>query len=94
MNIQHKCEHGSTRDVVNLLGISLSTFYRWIKSGALTEVFRTAGGHRRFDLNQLKRMFMNSQMEHNRVVIYSRVSSHDQKNDLIRQEEKLAAYCK
>lgn len=94
MHIQPAYEHGSTRDVIRLLGISLSTFYRWLKSGVLVEVFRTAGGHRRFDLNELKAMFMNSELEQNRVVIYSRVSSHDQKNDLIRQEEKLAAYCK
>jgi len=52
------------------------------------------GGHRRFDLNQLKQRFLNSELEQNRVVIYTRVSSHDQKSDLVRQEEKLVEYCK
>ena len=51
MHIKHTYEHGRPRDVIHLLGISLSTFYRWLKSGVLVEVFRTAGGHRRFDLN-------------------------------------------
>ena len=60
----------------------------------MVESFRTLGGHRRFDLNQLKQRFLNSELEQNRVVIYTRVSSHDQKSDLVRQEEKLARYCK
>ena len=94
MDIKHEYDYGSTADVINLLGISLSTFYRWLKSGVIVETFRTLGGHRRFDLNHLKHMFMNSELEHNRVVIYTRVSSHDQKSDLVRQETKLAEYCK
>ena len=40
--------------VCELLGISLSTAYRWIKSGKLKESFKTIGNHRRFNLSQIK----------------------------------------
>ena len=43
--------------VCELLGISLSTAYRWIKSDKLSEEFRTLGNHRRFNLSQIKLYF-------------------------------------
>ncbi len=43
--------------VCELLGISLSTAYRWIKSGKLSEDFRTVGNHKRFNLSQIKPYF-------------------------------------
>jgi excisionase family DNA binding protein len=39
--------------VCELLGISLSTAYRWLKSGKITEDFRTLGQHRRFNEQDL-----------------------------------------
>ena len=79
--------------VCQLLGISLSTAYRWIKSGNLKSEFRTFGNHRRFNLSQIKSQFINSSNNDNKLtVLYSRVSSHDQKNDLITQQKKLLNY--
>ena len=79
--------------VCELLGISLSTAYRWIKSGKLIPEFRTLGNHRRFNLSQIKHTFINSANNHNKLtILYSRVSSHDQKNDLLTQENKLKIY--
>ena len=81
--------------VCELLGISLSTAYRWIKSGKLIPEFRTLGNHRRFNLSQIKHNFISSSNHDNKLtVLYSRVSSHDQKQDLITQQAKLLNYAK
>lgn len=66
------------------LGISKSTVYRHLKSGKIKESFKTIGKHRRFIIENNK----------NKVVLYSRVSSHDQKKDLITQNEKLIQFAK
>lgn len=83
------------------LGISLSTAYRWIKSGKIKESFRTIGTHRRFDLEEIKEKFFpnykkieNKIKEEIKVVTYARVSSNDQVKDLITQENCLKQYCK
>ena len=71
----------------------MSTFYRYCKRGLLKPSFFTLGGHRRFDFNSLKQSFrLDNGAE--LIVCYSRVSSHDQKNDLITQELKLLSYAK
>lgn len=77
-----------------LLGISVSTAYRWIKAGKITEAFRTVGNHRRFNVQDIEQQFLSRKVTTtHRVVVYARVSSHDQKHDLIRQEQKLLDYC-
>ena len=75
--------------VCELLGISLSTAYRWIKSGKLTEEFRTLGNHRRFNLSSIHSQFIPTNNNNKLTLLYSRVSSHDQKQDLITQQSKL-----
>jgi predicted site-specific integrase-resolvase len=66
-------------------GVSISTIYRWIKSGKITEPERTFGNHRRFQIEkETKRQ----------TVIYSRVSSAGQKADLERQIAFLTSYTK
>ena len=50
--------------------------------------FFTPGGHRRFSLNSIRQTFaIKNNAQH--IVCYSRVSSHDQKKDLLSQEAKL-----
>ena len=78
--------------VCELLGISLSTAYRWIKSGKLKEEFRTLGNHRRFNLSSIHSQFIPTNNNNKLTLLYSRVSSHDQKNDLITQQSKLLHY--
>ena len=80
--------------VCELLGISLSTAYRWIKSGKLKSEFRTLGNHRRFNLSQIKHTFIKDNNDNKFTILYSRVSSHDQKQDLITQQAKLLNYAK
>lgn len=81
--------------ICKLLGISLSTAYRWIKLGKLSEEFRTFGNHRSFNIEFIKSQFIEIDIAlEPKVLIYTRVSSHDQKLDLERQKEKLLNYCK
>jgi excisionase family DNA binding protein len=80
--------------VCELLGISLSTAYRWIKSGKLKEEFRTLGNHRRFNLSSIHSQFIPTNNNNKLTLLYSRVSSHDQKQDLITQQHKLLNYAK
>ena len=47
-------EHIGIGKLCVLLGISLSTAYRWIKTGKLTEDFKTLGNHRRFNFDNIK----------------------------------------
>lgn len=87
-------EHVSIGKICEVLGISLSTAYRWIKSGKLVHDFRTFGLHRRFNLQNIKDKFFKSNVPiQPKVVVYSRVSSYDQKNDLQRQNDKLIKFC-
>ena len=86
-------QHLSTKQVCLLLGISLSTFYRYCKAGLLKPAFFTLGGHRRFSLSSLRQSF-NIDNKAVLTVAYSRVSSHDQKSDLISQELKLINFAK
>ncbi|WP_422443969.1 MULTISPECIES: MerR family DNA-binding transcriptional regulator [unclassified Endozoicomonas] len=66
------------------LGVSPSTLRRWEACGKLVPE-RTAGGKRRYSASQLMTQ-QTPQVQH-KTVAYSRVSSHDQKKDLERQQE-------
>lgn len=70
-----------------MLGVSVPTIRRWQRSGKLHESHRTIGNHRRFSIESLRILLgVNTDRK---VVGYARVSSHDQKNDLITQSEFL-----
>ena len=66
-------------------GVSPSTIRRWAEKGLLAVACRTLGGHRRFDL-QLNPVATGVERKH---LGYARVSSYDQKEDLLRQAERL-----
>ena len=70
-------------------GVSPSTIRRWAEKGLLVVACRTFGGHRRFDL-QLNPVASGVERKH---LGYARVSSHDQKEDLLRQAERLKQAC-
>lgn len=76
------------------LGVSVVTLRRWDREGVLRPSWRTPGGHRRYNLSDL-RSFQGDAGEdqEERTVTYARVSSHDQKDDLERQAERLKRYC-
>jgi len=80
-------------EAAKVLGVSITTLRRWEASGRLTAE-HTAGGHRRYDLAQLRPEMFRGEIDANRrTVAYARVSSHDRKNDLERQKQVLELYC-
>jgi len=52
-----------------------------------------AGGNRRYDLARLKPEVYCSVLHTRQTLAYARVSSHDQKEDLNRQQQALGLYC-
>jgi predicted site-specific integrase-resolvase len=87
----------SIGQAASALGVSVSTMRRWELEGFLVPAFRTFGGHRRYALEALDRLFSDTKHEsfpsRVKAVAYARVSSHDQKKDLETQKLKLTAYC-
>ena len=72
-----------------ILGTTPGTLRKWEETGELLPTRKTKGGTRYYDAASLMGL------EHQDVptIAYARVSSHDQKDDLTRQGELLAAYC-
>ena len=66
--------------------------WRWEIEGKLAPE-RTASGHRRYALANLKPELFRAPACDRRTVAYARVSSHDQKDDLERQKQVLELYC-
>jgi len=75
------------------LGVSIPTLRRWEAEGKI-QAERTPKGHRRYDLAQLHGLKPYETSKTNRpTVCYARVSSHDQKEDLVRQVALLETFC-
>ena len=75
------------------LGVSIPTLRRWEAEGKI-QAERTPKGHRRYDLAQLRGLKPYETSKTNRpTVCYARVSSHDQKEDLVRQVALLETFC-
>ena len=75
-----------------VLGVAVSTLRRWEAEGRLPPHHRTEGGHRRYDLAQLQARLNPEDNRPKKVIGYARVSSHDQKDDLVRQAARLRAF--
>ncbi len=85
----------SISEAAFMLGVSTKTLRRWDNDGKLVPIFRTLGKHRRYSTIQIKKIINPNYVDTNKInIIYSRVSSHGQKNDLINQEKYLQDYCK
>lgn len=71
----------------NMMGVSISTLRRWEQSKKFVPDLITCGGHRRYCINKIK-VFLGGFIDTNKkkIIAYARVSSHDQKDDLIRQK--------
>jgi len=64
-------------------GVSVETMSRWDRNSKLNSHSRTLGNHRRYKLNESEKI----------KVGYARVSSYDQKKDLVTQAKYLSQYC-
>lgn len=84
----------TTREASEALGIHPQTLRRWEREGKVTPE-QTPGGHRRYDLMELRRVMGHADpVADQRVTLgYARVSSHDQKADLDRQVQVLESFC-
>ena len=78
------------------LGVTKKTLQEWDRSGKLSAL-RTAGGHRRYRQSDIEILqgIEPEELDRNKVVVYCRVSSQDQrqKGDLDRQKARLLEYC-
>jgi putative resolvase len=72
-----------------LLGVSVQTLRKWEDAGELVPDRRSEGGVRYYDMGKL----LGLGSEDMPIIGYASVSSHDQKNDLVRQQELLEAFC-
>ena len=77
------------KEACQLLGISYSTLLRWIREGKI-RVVTTEGGKYRIPYSEIKKYL--ERREETRAVIYARVSSADQREDLERQINYLMNY--
>ena len=76
------------------LGVSISTLRRWHQEESLQPDYRTVGGHRRYSISGLRHFCADNRQvdastQEKKTVLYSRVSSSDQKEDLSRQTDRL-----
>lgn len=84
----------SIGELAEIIGVSTSTLRRWEREEKIKPSYRTYGGHRRYLVREIKEALGLVCKELKRKVIaYARVSSHDQKEDLERQVERLKNYC-
>jgi putative resolvase len=82
----------SIKEAADMLGVSVTTLRRWEAEGRPVPSQRTRGGQRRYDVTLLAPP--PSEVAPNATTIaYARVSSHDQKEDLRRQEQLLECFC-
>ncbi len=78
-----------TGEVAKRLGVSTMTIRRWVKSGKIKA--HKIGKEYRIPESEVLRLLEGKLPD--KVVIYARVSSRDQKEDLERQVEHLKNYC-
>jgi putative resolvase len=78
-----------------LLGVTIQTLRNWDKKSLLKPDDYTKGGERRYKIESLKRINHNIifNKDELKTIAYARVSSNDQKEDLIRQVQVLELYC-
>ncbi|WP_372364939.1 IS607 family transposase [Candidatus Uabimicrobium sp. HlEnr_7] len=76
--------------VAEFFGVTTQSIRDWTKQGRL-EAIRTLGGHRRYKLEGIEKK-LGIENENKKTILYSRVSAHDQKEDLVRQKQELKNY--
>lgn len=85
----------SIRQAADYLHTSISTLRRWEDEGKI-KPYRTAGNHRRYDKTMLDSVLDGTPVKDptDKIIIgYCRVSTSDQKDDLIRQKKVVQNYC-
>ena len=70
------------------LGVSTKTLERWLEDGKIEGIF-TQGGQRRYNLDSVIPVRRGNPADERAILLYARVSSRGQKNDLSQQIEFL-----
>lgn len=81
----------SPRQASKTLGVSTRTLSRWADEGKIPFV-KTAAGQRRYDLTSYLKQQSPVTTSTVRTVLYARVSTHGQRDDLTRQTEALTRH--
>lgn len=79
-------------EAAKYLGVSIQTLRRWEAMGRLKPVFHEKGQTRYYQESQILNC-NKSEESKDLTIAYARVSSHDQREDLTRQEQLLEQYC-
>ena len=79
----------SISETAEILGVCTTTIRRYEKSNKLIPHHRTLGGHRRYSLKYIISLTSKVIEKERKTILYSRVSSHDQKDDMKRQSARL-----
>ena len=74
------------------VGKSINTLRRWDESGILTAK-RHESGHRFYDETDVRKVLNQTEEKDRLVIVYCRVSSYSQKDDLASQVEAMNTYC-
>lgn len=83
----------SVAEAAELLGVSCNTLRRWEREGKLFPDERTEGNQRRYKLSSIRPEMVRNDAHVPNTIAYARVSSHDQKDDLVRQKKMLELFC-
>lgn len=78
-------------ETAKILGVTKQTLRLWEKSGKLLPDERTLGNQRRYRLSSIQKP-LTLKIE-KKTIAYARVSTNEQKKDLIRQKELLEMFC-
>lgn len=79
-----------SKEVLQLLGVSRVTLYKYVKNGTI-KVTELDNGY--YDYDQ-KSVFKLLKKDNRKNILYARVSTYKQKNDLENQVEQLVNFCK
>lgn len=82
----------SIKEAARELGVWPETLRRWEAEGKIEPPMRTPGGRRRYDLAKLRGLAPHKAPSSRTTLLYARVSSHDQKDDLVRQVALLESF--
>ena len=85
----------SIKEARSLFGVTTTTLRRWEKNKVFLPHHRTFGNHRRYKLNSVLDVISptRANKSQRKTICYARVSTHSQKDDLVRQSVVLNDYC-
>ena len=83
----------SIGDVAKSFGVCVATVRRWCKNGKFSRVIRTIGNQRRFDPDEVHEI-LHPNLAKRIMVGYARVSSYDQRSDLVSKDLGSGLNCK